>query len=169
VRKTVEEKATEAKAKTPDGRIEPYSDESEIDEEWAKDMDEEELKKLADEFSKIDENNEEEVLKFLMEKFVKDRVKIKDKRKKDEREEKDPYYKMMKDKTQQIVPASDGKNYHFAVKDMDNLHTLHDILEESIGRYPKAYRMYENYENYSIFHPESTPQDYHERSKYFPL
>ena len=42
---------------------------------------------------------------------------------------------------------------------------LEELMERDICRYPRAYRMYENFESYVQVHPEASVQDYHERSK----
>lgn len=43
---------------------------------------------------------------------------------------------------------------------------MYDKTEQNIGRYPPAYRAYENYENYRIMFPEATIEDYHMDSKF---
>ncbi len=46
---------------------------------------------------------------------------------------------------------------------------MHDILEKNVGRYPVAYRHYESYENYRVLNPQSTMQEYHDRSNFYSV
>jgi len=80
----------------------------------------------------------------------------------DEREEKDPYYAMMKTE-KEIVSRFEN---HFDIDDEDH-HAYYDKIEQSIGRYPVGFRHYENYENYKTIKPEATISDYQIDSKQF--
>jgi len=46
-------------------------------------------------------------------------------------------------------------------------HQEMDRLEETLGRYTPGYRHYECWESYRLRYPKSSPDDYHNDSKYF--
>ena len=42
---------------------------------------------------------------------------------------------------------------------------LREYMDKNVGRYPKGYRHFENYENYKIEFPGATIEEYHNESK----
>lgn len=47
----------------------------------------------------------------------------------------------------------------------DDQRRINDWLDQQVGRYPKGYRQFENFENYKVVNPDATIQEYHDTSK----
>jgi len=89
--------------------VEEYSDESDIDEEFIKNIPDEKFHQLMEEATTQDFGNEEEALNYLIEKFKNESKKRRDPRKPDTLSEKDPYYKMMKNENEDIQAITDSR------------------------------------------------------------
>lgn len=139
----------EKKAKTPDGRIDNYSDESDIDQELIDQIPEGEIETIMKEMFEMEFNNDEEVMAHFKERLGKQK-KNRDPRKPDTRAKKDPYYAAMKNDAETITPLSDPGGGGEMLTTYKDFCTLQDMREKTIGRYPIGYRHYENYTNYRI-------------------
>lgn len=110
-----------------------------MDHEWINDLTDEQIQQMATEMQDLQAKefqSEEEILEYFKEKFGKKRFKLKDRRPKDVRAEKDPYYHMLKDENQSIEFATDPSSPDMLMADLNSVHALHDILERNIARYP---------------------------------
>ena len=104
----------------------------------------EQYEKLLQEFGEVEVKNEKELRAFLNKK--EEEFKQAQEAAKEEKKEGEEHQKLA-----DVFP-----------KEWMN---LDELMERDICRYPRAYRIYENYESYVQAHPEASIQDYHERSK----
>ena len=81
-----------------------------MDHDWINDLTEEQVQQMVTEITELQQKefqSEEEILNHFREKFGKKRYKLKDRRPKDVRAEKDLYYKMLKDENQNVNFVTD--------------------------------------------------------------
>lgn len=79
------------------------------------------------------------------------------KKEKDEREETDPYWAMLKE--DKVITSRFQDEFDM---EKDDAHAYMDKVEQNIARYPVGFRHYENFDNYRTVYPDATIQDYFE-------
>ena len=144
--------------------IDEDTDVSDVEDDWVN-MDDESFQKIVEEVRSMTQfKNEEEAKAFFDEKIKAEWRKMKRGKKPiepiDIREDRDPYYRMVK----RDMPIRSRYVNAFDVDDK-SYHKLMDRAEAQIGRYPLEFRHYENYESYKIVNPSATIAEYHEDSK----
>ena len=120
------------------------------------DLDEEKLMALLDEIEKQEFMTEEEADAWFAEKeqeLIKRQIKWNHKGQKDEPQ--DEY-----DKFFDAKPRIESELDNAVVLDQEGFNALLKLRARDIGRYPHAFRHYENYVNYRAVYPQSTIQEY---------